>query len=198
MTTINLDLDGVFFDFDGYYFDLFGVRTKDEDDNVMWKKIKNYGRFFEELPLFEGAVEFLDSVIRLVDNLNFENRHIKPLAYDVGFLSSCGRSDFENVAIQKRRAVRSKLNKDLHLIFSPSGSQKRLYLRSPGDILIDDYKKNLGPWMEFGGRAIHHQGDFNATFQTLKLGLNKTVSNRSSMYDKVFSNQPYVDLIDVK
>ncbi|AIK68217.1 5'-3' deoxyribonucleotidase [Rhizobium phage vB_RleM_P10VF] len=183
MTTINLDLDGVFFDFERHYYDTFGIAAKDEDDNILNKKIKKHGNFFAELPLFDGAVKFLDDLKRYVDDLNFESRHIKPVAYDLKFLSACGRSDFENVAQQKIKAVRAKLNDDLHLTFSPAGKQKYLYLRYKGDVLIDDFKKNLIPWVEAGGRAIQHEGDYNATLQTLKLVLGKTVSNRSPGYD---------------
>ncbi|QGZ14169.1 5'-3' deoxyribonucleotidase [Rhizobium phage RL2RES] len=185
MTTINLDLDGVFFDFETHYFDTFGVEAKDEDDNILNKKIKKHGNFFAELPLFDGAVKFLDDLKKFVDDLNHEYRWIKPCAYDLKFLSACGRSDFENVAQQKIKAVRTQLNQDLHLTFSPAGKQKYLFLRFKGDVLIDDFEKNLIPWTEAGGRAIHHEGDYNVTLQTLKLVLGKTVSNRSPGYDTV-------------
>ncbi|QIG69793.1 HAD hydrolase-like domain-containing protein [Rhizobium phage RHph_I46] len=187
MTTINLDLDGVFFDFDRHYFELFGYQTKDEDDNILWYKIKDHGRFFETMPLFDGALEFLARIKNLVDDMNFYSRHIKPVAYDVVFLSACGKSDFENTARQKRKAVREHLDQNMHLIFSPAGRQKYLFLRKEGDILIDDFHKNLGPWMKQGGNAIHHTGDYDATFQTLKLALTKTVSNRTPEYDTSLS-----------
>ncbi|QNH71429.1 5'-3' deoxyribonucleotidase [Rhizobium phage AF3] len=193
MTTINLDLDGVFFDFERHYYDTFGIAAKDEDDNILNKKIKKHGNFFAELPLFDGAVEFLRELKKYVDDLNYDNRYIKPVAYDLKFLSACGRSDFENVAQQKIKAVRSKLNDDLHLTFSPAGKQKYLYLRYKGDVLIDDFKKNLIPWIEAGGRAIQHEGDYNATLQTLKLVLGKTVSNRSPGYDTVDTEELIMD-----
>ncbi|QNH71845.1 hypothetical protein P9VFCI_030 [Rhizobium phage P9VFCI] len=193
MTTINLDLDGVFFDFERHYYDTFGIAAKDEDDNILNKKIKKHGNFFAELPLFDGAAEFLQELKKYVDDLNYDNRYIKPVAYDLKFLSACGRSDFENVAQQKIKAVRAKLNDDLHLTFSPAGKQKYLYLRYKGDVLIDDFKKNLIPWIEAGGRAIQHEGDYNATLQTLKLVLGKTVSNRSPGYDTVDTEELIMD-----
>lgn len=186
MRTIYLDLDGVFFDFDKHYFDLFGVETKKEDDDVLWRNIKNHGRFFLELPLFDDAKLFLQSVKNLVNRVNMASDF---RSHDLVFLSACGKSDFERTAMQKTVAVRNRLDTDLHLIFSPAGRQKYLFMRNQGDILIDDFHKNLLPWRAFGGFTILHQNDFDATFQSLYLSL---VSNHAEKYDILSSENTEV------
>ena len=148
-----LDLDGVFADFDGGFPAMFGFDHREAGDEVMWKTIDEYGTFFRDLPACAGSLEFFETV-----------RHLSPI-----ILTACPRENYDkfvDIANQKKAWVREHLG-DVQMIFAPGGRSKPLYMRNPGDILIDDFESNIQRWSEAGGTGIHHTGDFAPTYYTL-------------------------------
>lgn len=140
MKKVYLDLDGVIFDFDSHFFNLFGLISKELDDSILWNKVKTHGSFFETMPAFDGAKEFVSTLKE---------------KFDVTILTACPKTDYRSAAIQKRHAV-NKLGLDVPVIPMLGGSNKCLFMNAPGDILIDDYEKNLISWKELGGIGILH------------------------------------------
>lgn len=136
------DLDGFMFDFDGHFEDLFGVHADTFKDNKkeMWKLINSVPTFFLDLPLMPGAREFYNDYAPRVHP---------------AFLTSCPTSDYERVADQKRKAVRRHFG--YNNLMLPTVGPKELFMHAPGDILIDDWSKNLVPWEKAGGIAIKHE-----------------------------------------
>jgi hypothetical protein len=56
---------------------------------------------------------------------------------------------------------------DIPVWFGPY-SQDKQRRSAPGQVLIDDRISNIREWMAQGGYGIHHQGDHQATLQTLR------------------------------
>jgi len=148
VTRIYLDLDGVMADFDAHFPALFGVNHKDLLDDEMWSKINSHPSYFRDMPLCAGAKDF----------------YLSWLYQDIEFniLTACSKSNYANVATQKRAWVREHLGWATVLPVL-GGRNKWLFMNAPGDILIDDWEKNTIPWVENGGRAILHDGDFERT-----------------------------------
>jgi 5'-nucleotidase len=145
--TLFLDLDGVMADFDGGFPVKFGFDHRDVPDKVMWDAIEKDGKFFRELPPCAGALDFFESV-----------KHLQPV-----ILTACPPSNFEDVAEQKRAWVRTHLGADVPIVFTPGGKTKSLFMHRTGDVLIDDFERNLERWQEAGGFGIWHYGDFKTT-----------------------------------
>jgi len=141
MRQIYLDLDGVMADFDRHFLELFGMESKDLDDPTLWKKINGYGKFFLELPLCPGAMDFFETI-----------RARNPIV-----LTACPKTNYQVAAIQKREWVREHLGTDIQVLPVLGGKNKVLFMHKKGDILIDDFEKNCIPWREHGGEAIVHR-----------------------------------------
>jgi 5'(3')-deoxyribonucleotidase len=141
MTRLYLDLDGVMADFDAHFPALFGVDHRDLLDDDMWAHINSAPSYFRDMPMCPGAAEFFEFV-----------RHLHPIV-----LTACPRSDYANVANQKRAWVREHLSPDLTVLPVMGGRHKALFMHQAGDILIDDFDRNCDVWDAAGGRAIRHR-----------------------------------------
>jgi len=137
---IYLDLDGVMADFDAHFPAVFGIDHRSMADDAMWEKINAHPSYFEDMPLCQGAAEFFADI-----------RLLHPI-----ILTACPRTNYAHVAGQKRRWVQRHLGKDVTVIPVMGGHNKCLFMHAPGDVLIDDYAKNCGPWEKMGGVAILH------------------------------------------
>lgn len=139
---IYLDLDGVMADFEKHFKDYFGSEPSDFDDGTMWKMINGYEDFYANLPMMPNANKLFKF---LIDTFG-----------DVTILSACPRSNYKNAAMQKRQWVYENITDDVTVIPMMGGKNKGLFMHSPGDILIDDMKKNCEAWKDFGGIAIQY------------------------------------------
>ena len=147
-----LDLDGVMADFDAHFPNEFGADHRAMADDAMWERINAHPSYFEDMPMCEGAADFFELV-----------RHYDPI-----ILTACPRTNYQNVAMQKRRWVRRHLG-DCTMLPVMGGHNKWLFMHEPGDVLIDDYAKNCAPWEKAGGIAILHKS-FPQTVNTLLRG----------------------------
>lgn len=151
--TLFLDLDGVMADFDGGFPAKFGYDHRAVPDEVMWAEIEKDGKFFRELPPCEGALHFF----------RYIERGCSPV-----ILTACPHDKFADIAVQKRAWVREWLGSRVPIVFTVGGKTKHLYMHKPGDILIDDFPRNVERWNEAGGVGILHAGDFTATALALQ------------------------------
>lgn len=156
---IYLDLDGVMFDFEGHYLSLFGHTHDSVSDSEMWKNIHNHGHFFKDIPLYEGAYDFFAHLVERYGTANIQ------------ILTACPKSDYTNAARYKREAVREHLSIFVKVLPMLHGKNKVLFMHEPGDILIDDFEKNIKPWNEAGGFGILHKN-----FEDTKTQLRKIIS----------------------
>lgn len=158
MRKLYIDLDGVMADFDKHFIDLFGIESNKLDDPVMWKWINSHGSFFRDLPMCEGALDFFKSVL-----------HLDPI-----ILTACPKTNYPAAAIQKREWVREHLSTEIQVIPMLGGVNKKLFMHSQGDVLIDDFEKNCKSWREHGGMAIQHK-NFRSTKKELELIMDAAV-----------------------
>lgn len=138
--TLYLDLDGVMADFDSAFPAVFGVDHRALLEAHMWEHINGHPSFFRDLPAFPGAVEFFRKV-----------EHLNPV-----ILTACPKTNYPHVAAQKRAWVREHLSTTCWVLPVLGGVNKPLFMHQPGDILVDDWKKNCEAWQAAGGTAIKH------------------------------------------
>lgn len=148
MKQLYLDLDGVMADFDGHFAQQFGVASDAVTKKEMWRLIHGTPNFFSTIPPMDGAMDAWEGWLQ---------------RYNPIILTSCGSSNFEHVAVQKREWVRRNLGPNIQIIPVADGLHKPLAMRSPGDILIDDWGKNIEAWQIAGGVPIKHEHDWLAT-----------------------------------
>ncbi len=136
-----LDLDGVMADFDAHFPAAFGTDHRAMADDAMWATINAHPSFFRDLPMCEGAAEFWREI-----------QHLRPI-----ILTACPRTNYQHVAVQKREWCRKHLSSDVTVLPVLGGRNKWLFMHQPGDVLIDDVAKNIGPWDAAGGVGILHR-----------------------------------------
>lgn len=154
-TRFFIDLDGVMADFDKAFIEQFGVDNRELADDAMWEKINSADDFFYNLPVCEGASEFLSWI-----SGSFFDR-------DIHFLTACPPSQYENVARQKKAWVRDRLDSELLVIPTSGGKAKAQFVQNHGDVLIDDFVRNTNAWTEAGGLAVLHK-NFHTTKEILR------------------------------
>lgn len=141
MTALFLDLDGVFADFDKHFENVIG--EKPSSDKIMWAQIEEYGNFFSELPLMQGAHALMSMAEVLFD--------------DITFLTACPKTFYQKAARQKRNWVREHFGYDYKVLPVLGGKNKALFMHRAGDILVDDYAANCDSWNAEGGRSVLHK-----------------------------------------
>lgn len=146
------DIDGFMSDLEPHYLNLYGHKMNDAPSKKeMWRNIHSNPTFFLDMPLMEGAKDFYN-----------DYKWLYPV-----FLTACPHDNFLVVAKQKRQWVRNNLSKTAVVIPSLGSENKPAYLNAPGDILIDDWRKNIEAWEAAGGIGIKHE-----TFEQTRTELN--------------------------
>ena len=153
MTNLYLDLDGVFADFDKAFHEQTGNMPYEVSDDELWRHINDRPTFFADLPAFEGTLEFFHWALRGIG---------RPI-----IITACPQTHYVRVAQQKKAWVERHLMPGLLVLPVRGGPNKALFMQRPGDVLVDDFKKNCDAWTAAGGWAIQHK-DFNTTKQELK------------------------------
>lgn len=146
---VYLDMDGCISDFDGAFENLFGFKTSQTEDNVIWSKIEGYGktRFFAEMPWTIDGKELWDYVYN-----NF---------LEVKILTALGKTD----AIDGGKGSKGKrlwLLKNIPIlqdsdIIMVSNKHKKRHYSKPDDIIIDDREIVVQEWNKKGGIGILHK-----------------------------------------
>lgn len=151
MQRLYLDLDGVVADFEGGFQKIFKKHHKSISDIEMWKHINEYGTFFQDIEPFKGALHFFDL---LASN------------FDIMILTACPKSNYWDAAKQKKQWVKTHMSPNVMVLPVLGGKNKALFMNEPGDILIDDFEKNIKSWEKEGGIGILHK-DFLDTCKKL-------------------------------
>lgn len=152
-----LDLDGVMADFDAHFPATFGLDHRAMVDDAMWETINAHPSYFRDMPPCDGAKKFFDSV-----------SWIDPI-----ILTACPKSNYAHVARQKRAWVREHLSTNCIILPVMGGRNKGLFMHAPGDILIDDFERNIKAWELEGGVGILHR-DFATTKAELEGSIGRT------------------------
>lgn len=154
MRTLYLDLDGVMADFDAHFPAVFGLDHRERPDGSrledarMWALINEHPSFFRDMPPCPGALEFFAQLTGM----------LAPMGVHLAILTACAKEPFyASTARQKRAWVRHHLGPHVRVLPVLGGRNKPLFMHNEGDLLIDDWEKNVLAWREAGGRAILHR-----------------------------------------
>lgn len=157
---IYFDMDGVLADFDRGVEELCGVpcpeqgksRTQEEDD-LMWERMRSVDRFYDRLEPMPGALELFGILrARYGDRVEILTGIPKPKR---GILTA---------GVDKITWVHRLLGEDVvvNIVYR---AEKVNYCKGPGCILIDDLPVNISEWQAAGGTGILYRGPE----ETLKL-----------------------------
>lgn len=155
MNQIFLDCDGVLADFDRAAEQLFQQNSRDAEaalgTRAFWSRIHGCGNFYRNLPLLPDAMRLYESIA-----------HLNPV-----ILTGCPAGGW---------AEPQKVEWAAHHfpgvpIITCRSREKCRFLRSRGDILVDDYLKYQSLWEEAGGIFVHHRTADESIQHLAKLGL---------------------------
>lgn len=138
MRQVFLDLDGCIADFDRAVLCLSGQTAQQLGDTALFRLIASVPGFWRDLPLMGDARDLLNVV----------------LPYRPTIITGCPSTGFEQAATEKRQWVERNLG-SLPVITCRS-KDKQMHMKAEGDVLIDDWIKNIHRWEDAGGLAIHH------------------------------------------
>lgn len=139
-----IDLDGVLCDFLGGFQRKFGIDFFSIPEEDAWVLVKEQPNLWAELDPLPGAKIFWSTI-----------KEYKPI-----ILTAVPKTSFITSAQNKREWIRNHLGHDILMIPCQGGYNKAGYITQPGDILVDDMKKNIDPWNKHGGRGILFEGDY--------------------------------------
>ena len=150
---IYFDMDGVLADFDRGVEELCGMprpgqgksRSQEEDD-LMWERIRAVERFYDKLEPMPGALELFGTLRgRYGDRVEILTGIPKP------------RRGILTAGEDKINWVRRLLGEDVvvNIVYR---AEKVNYCKGPGCILIDDLPVNIKEWESAGGTGILYRG----------------------------------------
>lgn len=143
-----LDLDGVMCDFRGKVVELLG---KDLDafpsTSAAWKALGQYQDVFATLEKMPDADRLFHGVKRLQDRFGFEIGVLTAIPLRI----SMPRAEKDKLAWVGRNYP--ELAKNFRI--GPHAKNKQDHCK-PGDVLIDDNRKNIDQWNDKGGIGIFH------------------------------------------
>jgi len=161
---VYLDMDGVLVDFVAGIRKLTG--TKLDSNSKEFSEI--VGEVLQktesgELPGFWEELPLLNDGLKLA-------KYISKKGHDIHILSSCS-GDLIYCKKEKYKWVRKNVGKYIlssNVIVTKTATEKLKYLED-GDILIDDFKKNVERWNSSGGIGIWHiEGMYSKTISKLE------------------------------
>jgi hypothetical protein len=151
-----VDLDDVLADFTGWCVVQFDQTPSRLGQDRLWERVHAHPTFFRDMPPAPGALAFWKRI-----------QHLSPT-----ILTACSETEYVSGATQKREWVREHLGWGVRMLPCKGGKYKQLFMHSPGDVLIDDFRLNIDRWNAAGGRGILHvPHDFDQTFKRLTLAL---------------------------
>ena len=148
-----VDLDGVVADFDAGFPRLFGLNHKEMPEARMWEMIEGHVSYFEALDLMPDALVMFDAL-----------RCFSPT-----ILTACPSLGFDKACAGKRAWVARHLGEEIPVITVRGGRNKPLHMTAPGDILVDDWPRNIAAWEAAGGRGILFRSPDQALREVLSI-----------------------------
>ena len=161
MTTVYLDLDGVFADFDYGVYRACGQLPSQLEANAMWSVVSKVPGFYRNLPKTEYAARLYWAISKMAF-------HYKA---DVKVLTALPRtSTYPTAREEKQQWVYENLGK--LEVLSTVGSANKWKYATLGGILIDDKPDNINDWLDkpdFLTKAVlHDPAHWNKTITYLQ------------------------------
>lgn len=141
------DADGVVVNFNGHCETRFGAHPHHltfqqpggkllKGDAALWAHVETDDDFWLDMPFFDHAHELVDM----------------GRAYNAQFLTGCPAIGYDRASAHKKE----KLGNTFGIpVITCRSRDKALHMIAPGDILVDDFMKNIKRWEEAGGIGIH-------------------------------------------
>jgi 5'(3')-deoxyribonucleotidase len=151
-------MDGVVADFDIAAQRILG-RSSGADERYPeddWNKLKENPRFYQDLPLCQGAMDIARAVLAAAHTHKLE----------VKFLTAIPRNNDVPWAFNDKMEWADHYFPGIPVFFGPYSKDKWVHCQ-PNDILIDDRTSNVNEWRNAGGRAILHRGNVENTINEL-------------------------------
>ena len=146
MLTIYLDMDDVVADWHTAAQEFLKMRWEKENERIPksdWDKIKQYSRFYLDLPLKENAYDLVSWVSAYCLTHSGTNAR---------FLTAIPHDDSMPFAAQDKVWWANKHFPGWPVFIGPYSHDKWKHCQ-PGDILIDDRHSNCNEWVSAGGLA---------------------------------------------
>lgn len=146
---IYLDADGVLVDFNGSCERKFGAHPHHlkfdcpergllKGDRALWAHVETDPNFWMDMIPFDHAQELVDMA----------------RDHDVHILTGCPKSGYDRASEHKKE----KLGKLFGVpVITCLSKDKPLHMNAPGDVLVDDFVRNIKRWREAGGVAVYFQ-----------------------------------------
>ncbi len=154
MRQIFLDLDGVLADFDAASIALFGKHPRRAEQVLgtpeFWRHIQLAGSFYRGLALTSDAMKLYRAVA-----------HLSPII--LTGVPAGGWAEEQKIAWVEQHFPGVK-------VITCRAREKFLYMRHPGDVLVDDYLKYKELWEQAGGVFIHHTSVRSTIQKLARLG----------------------------
>lgn len=146
MKQLFLDLDGCLANFDESFPRIFGIDHKTIPEIEMWQYVTDHPNYFACLSLMPGAKETFDKLQK----------------YNPIILTGAPKSCFDKAAQNKVEWVKKHLSTTIEIIVVMGGRRKPEHMRNPGDVLLDDWEKNINWWNDAGGEGILYRNNVQA------------------------------------
>jgi hypothetical protein len=154
MSQLFLDCDGVLADFDLCAEQVFGLPSREAEEQIgsdeFWLRIRSQENFYGRLPLRNDARELFEAV-----------KHLKPV-----ILTGCPRGGWA----EPQKLEWAKQHFPETVMICTLSANKRNHMR-PGDVLVDDYLKYRHLWEEAGGIFIHHTSAGQTIAELRRIGM---------------------------
>ena len=159
VSTIYLDLDGVFANFDKRAMELLRVNKANFTETKpkeLWQKIIRDPKFWLDLELMPGSKKLFEFTKK----------------YSPIVLTGIPTSDPIRSAQQKVIWVKKNLGLSKNRIITLPSAEKQKFATTNGvpNVLIDDREKNIKRWTDAGGEAILHTSVSKSINSLKKLG----------------------------
>jgi 5'(3')-deoxyribonucleotidase len=163
MRFVFLDSDQVLAATHLYFEELFGFIPQNSKD--FWRHVNEYevagGRFFYEI----SPMPYANKLIAMARDSGLEVR----------ILTATG-NNFESVSEQKISWYLHNFRIPAEQIILVPHSEDKARVCKPGDILIDDDMRSIGPWCAAGGIGIQHR-DFETTLREFEKVLGENTND---------------------
>lgn len=145
---VYLDMDGVLSDFDRGVRELCGLEPMDQmtatetDNDRLWNAVAKVDHYYGKLEPIPGAGAMLRTLIeKYGDRVEILTGIPKP------------KRNIQNAGTDKIQWMRRYFGPEIkvNIVYR---EEKKERCHGKGDILIDDYQKNIDEWIKYGGTGV--------------------------------------------
>ena len=152
-----LDCDGVLADFDSLSGEIFGMHPRTFEDlhgtAEFWKRLRNHGSFYADLPLMPDAMELWNAT-----------KHLNPI-----ILTGCPHGGWAEP--QKREWANKMFGEGTPIITCRSREKRTHFVEAKHNIIVDDWPEYKPLWEEHGGTFILHTSAYDSLLKLEALGV---------------------------